>query len=92
MRLPRLRAGGTQEDGRKLPRQAQHERRKQAVRLYQRGMSVKDIAAALGMAQGTVRSAIKVMQTGGITALKQVRSYFEDPRVSYAAEQTLVAG
>jgi len=39
------------EDGRKLPRQAQHERRKQAVRLHQRGMSVKDIAAALGVAQ-----------------------------------------
>jgi len=58
------------EDGRKLPRQAQHERRKQAVRLHQRGMSVKDIAAALGVAQGTVRSAVKAVQAGGIKALK----------------------
>lgn len=58
------------EDGRKLPRQAQHERRKQAVRLHQRGMSVKDIAGALGVAQGTVRSAVKAVQAGGIKALK----------------------
>ena len=36
------------EDGRKLTRQAQHERRKQAVRLHRQGMSVKDIAALLG--------------------------------------------
>mgnify|MGYP000184460629 CR=1 FL=1 len=57
------------EDGRKLTRQAQHERRKQAVRLHRRGMDIKDIAAALEMAQGTVRSAIKVAQQDGLKAL-----------------------
>ena len=57
------------EDGRKLSRQAQHERRKQAVRLHRRGMAIKDIALALGVAQGTVRSAIKATQAGGIQAL-----------------------
>jgi transposase len=40
------------EDGRKLSREAQHERRKQAVRLHRRGMAIKDIATALGMALG----------------------------------------
>jgi transposase len=57
------------EDGRKLSRQAQHERRKQAVRLHRRGMAIKDIAATLEMAQGTVRSAVKVAQRHGIQAL-----------------------
>jgi DNA-binding NarL/FixJ family response regulator len=44
------------EDGRKLSRQAQHARRKQAVRLHRRGMAIKDIACALGVAQGTVQA------------------------------------
>ena len=57
------------EDGRKLTRQAQHERRKQAVRLHRRGMSIKDIASALEMAQGTVRSAIEVAKEDGFKAL-----------------------
>ena len=57
------------EDGRKLTRQAQHERRKQAVRLHRRGMNIKDIATALEMAQGTVRSAIKVAEQDGLKAL-----------------------
>jgi len=57
------------EDGRKLSREAQHERRKQAVRLHRRGMAVNEIATALGMAQGTVRSAVQAAEDGGIQAL-----------------------
>ena len=57
------------EDGRKLTRQAQHERRKQAVRLHLRGVAVKDIAALLGMSEGTVRSAVKAAEQGGLKAL-----------------------
>jgi transposase len=57
------------EDGRKLSREVQHERRKQAVRLRRRGMAVKDIAVALGIAQGTVRSAVMVADRGGLKAL-----------------------
>jgi len=57
------------EDGRKLSREAQHERRKQAVRLHQRGMAVNDIATTLGIAQGTVRSAVKAAEAGGLKAL-----------------------
>lgn len=57
------------EDGRKLTRQAQHERRKQAVRLHRRGMSIKQIADTLGMAQNTVRNAISVFEREGMKAL-----------------------
>ena len=57
------------EDGRKLTRQAQHERRKEAVRLHRRGMVIKDIASALEMAQGTVRSAINAAKKDGLKAL-----------------------
>ena len=57
------------EDGRKLTRQAQHERRKQAARLHQRGMSIEQIADTLGMAGNTVRSAIRVFEEKGMKAL-----------------------
>ncbi len=57
------------EDGRKLTRQAQHERRKQAARLHRRGMSVKQIAETLGMAGNTVRNAIRVADQEGMKAL-----------------------
>lgn len=59
----------TKEDGRKLSREAQHERRKQAVRLHRRGLLFKDIAMALSMSEVTVRNAVKVAQTGGLKAL-----------------------
>lgn len=57
------------EDGRKLTRQAQHERRKQAARLHQRGMPIQQIADTLGMAGNTVRSAIRVLEQEGMKAL-----------------------
>jgi transposase len=57
------------EDGRKLSREAQHERRKQAVRLHRRGIAFKDIATMLGIAEGTVRSAVKAAKAGGVQAL-----------------------
>jgi len=58
------------EDGRKLSREAQHERRKLAVRLHRKGTPFKDIARMLGMAEGTVRSAVKASDAGGVNALK----------------------
>jgi len=57
------------EDGRRLSRQAQHERRKQAVRLHRQGMKINDIAAALSMGHVTVRAAIKAAEQGGVKAL-----------------------
>lgn len=57
------------EDGRKLSRQAQFERRKQAVRLHKRGMAIHGIAAALSMGHVSVRAAIKAAAAGGIKAL-----------------------
>ena len=57
------------EDGRKLSRQEQHERRKQAVRMHRRGMGIKEIAANLSMSVNTVRSAVKLAQDKGIKAL-----------------------
>jgi transposase len=57
------------EDGRKLSRQAQYERRKQAVRLHRQGRSFKEIAAALSMSENTARSAVKLAQADGLKAL-----------------------
>ena len=57
------------EDGRRLSRQAQYERRKQAVRLHKKGMPINDIAAALSMGYVTVRGAIKAAATDGLKAL-----------------------
>ncbi|HQO28918.1 MAG TPA: IS630 family transposase, partial [Accumulibacter sp.] len=57
------------EDGRKLPRQAQHERRRQAMRLHRSGRVFKAIAIALGMGEITVRNAVKVAQAQGVNAL-----------------------
>ena len=57
------------EDERKLRRQEQHERRKQAVRMHRRGMGIKEIAANLSMSVNTVRSAVKLAQDKGIKAL-----------------------
>ncbi len=57
------------EDGRKLTRQAQHERRKQAVRLHRRAMSYQQIAQMLGMSQNAVRSAVRLADSQGIKAL-----------------------
>jgi transposase len=57
------------EDGRKLPREVQHERRKQAVRLHGRGVAVKEIAALLGVARGTVYRAVSAAQEGDMRAL-----------------------
>ena len=57
------------EDGRRLSRQAQYERRKQAVRLHKRGMAINEIAAALSMGHVTVRAAIKTAAKVGAKAL-----------------------
>ena len=57
------------EDGLKLSRQAQHERRKHAVRLHRQGQSFKQVAVALSMSENTVRSAVKLAQAEGIKAL-----------------------
>ncbi len=56
------------EDGRKLSRQTQYERRKQAMRLHKRGMAIMDIAAALRTGHVTVHSAIKVATADGLKA------------------------
>ena len=57
------------EDGCKLSRQAQYERRKQAVRLHRQGRSFKEIAAALSLSENTARSAVKLAQADGLKAL-----------------------
>jgi transposase len=57
------------EDGRKLTREEQHERRKQAVRMYRRGMAIKEVAANLSMAENTVRNAIKTANAHGFKGL-----------------------
>jgi transposase len=57
------------EDGRRLSRQEQHERRKQAVRMHRRGMPFKEVAANLSMAVNTVRSAVRIADAQGVKAL-----------------------
>ena len=56
------------EDGRRLSRQGQHERHKQAVRRHKRGIRVDEIAAALSMGHVTLRVAIKAADQGGVKA------------------------
>lgn len=57
------------EDGRKLSPEAQHERRKQAVRLHAKGKSYDEIAEILSMGHVTVRHWVKVAASGGLKAL-----------------------
>ena len=59
----------TKEDGRRLSREAQYERRKQAVRLHRQDMKATEIASALSMSHVTVYAAIKAAQKGGLRAL-----------------------
>lgn len=76
------------EDGRKLSRQAQHERRKQAVRLHQRGMSFQDIAQTLGIAQNTARSAVRAASAGGVKAFAHTTNIDAVPKKPLPSEVT----
>jgi transposase len=58
------------EDGRKLPPEAQHERRKQALRLHQKGKSWDEISSSLSMGHVTARAAVKKATEQGVSALK----------------------
>jgi len=58
------------EDGRKLPPGAQHERRKQALRLHKAGKSWDEISLSLGMGHVTARAAVKTATAEGLLALK----------------------
>ena len=69
------------EDGRKLTRQAQHERRKQAARLHRRGMSIKQIADTL-RTKDKLRTATEAHMNMLKNNPQRVRSYFEDPNPS----------
>jgi transposase len=78
------------EDGRKLTREAQHERRKQAVRLHRRGMSITGIAQMLGMGRGTVHRAVAAVRSGGMKAIAtrpEGRAYGDKRRLSPVQEQ-----
>jgi len=58
------------EDGRKLPPEAQHERRKQALRLHKSGKGWDEISSSLGMGHVTARAAVKTATEQGLSALK----------------------
>ena len=80
------------EDGRRLSREAQHERRKQAVRLHRQGMTMMAIAATLGVAYGTVHRAVKLWRSGGVKALSPMptgRVVGEQRRLTAEQEQRI---
>lgn len=56
-------------DARKLKPEAQHEKRKQVVQLYKRGVSLRQIVADTGMSKSAVDRVIKLFESGGMTAL-----------------------
>ena len=53
------------EDGRKLSPDAQHERRKQVIRLHRRGVAVSEIVLATGQSNSGVRKTIATYTTDG---------------------------
>ena len=57
-------------DARKLSREALIERRKQAIRLYQKLGSIKQTAEVVGSTEKTVGNWVKIWKTDGIKALK----------------------
>lgn len=57
-------------DARKLNNQALYERRKMAVKLYQKLMSNKEVAKLVGSTEKAVGSWIKTWKQGGVNALK----------------------
>ena len=58
------------EDARKQSREVLHERRKQVIRLYRKGMRVMKIVEHSGLSWSAVNAAIKKYSTGGAEKLK----------------------
>ena len=63
------------EDARKLPPAAQEEKRKLAIRLWKRGVQIKQVAETVGVSAQAVSGWIKRYKAGGFSALKSKRSY-----------------
>ena len=58
------------EDARKQSREVLHERRKQVIRMYRKGMPVMQIVEHSGLSWSAVNAAIKTYSTAGVSALK----------------------
>jgi transposase len=58
------------EDARKLPAQAQHEKRKQSVRLHRQGYGCSQIATMTGLGYTSVRRTLQAFEQGGWQALE----------------------
>ncbi len=58
------------EDARTLPSAAHEEKRKQAVRLYERKMNYREISEVVGVTQLTVGKWIHKYKADGLTAFK----------------------
>ncbi|MGA9129570.1 MAG: helix-turn-helix domain-containing protein, partial [Terracidiphilus sp.] len=54
------------EDARKLSPQAQHERRRQVVRAYKRGVNRRQIARDLGLSYSSVRMIVNRFKKDGM--------------------------
>ena len=61
------------EDARKLPPAAQEEKRKLAIRLWKRGVQIKQVAETVGVSAQAVSGWIKRYKAGGFSALKSKR-------------------
>lgn len=58
------------EDSRKLPAAAQEEKRKLAMRLWQKGMKLQDIADTVGAHKRSINNWVKRYREGGASSLK----------------------
>lgn len=61
------------EDARGLAPAAQHEKRKQVIRLHTRGIRQQQIASDVGLSFGAVKKVIGAYKRGGIAALKPAK-------------------
>jgi transposase len=58
------------EDARKQPREVLHERRKQVIRMYRKGVGVMKIVEQTGLSWSAVNAALRLYEAGGAAALK----------------------
>ena len=80
------------EDARNQTLEQLHERRKQVVRLYKKGIKIMQIVAMTGLSYPTVRSSINLFEEGGWSAIKpglRGRARGDGRVLSQAQEETI---
>ncbi|PXX09487.1 helix-turn-helix protein [Nitrosomonas ureae] len=60
-------------DARSLKDEALHERRRQVIRFYKRGMELAQLAQVTELSETAVKKIIRLYETGGVSGLKPGR-------------------